>query len=145
MADQVIVKPKPESNETSTERNQQKQTANAGRSQALVLCATGLGISFFLPWARILFGTPSGFDLQKLGDRHRLLWLIPVFSIITIIAGITKRSQCLAGQLSGILPFVVGIYWYTKLGNDMWRILNYGAYLSLLFGAVLFLLARTLK
>jgi len=145
MADQVIVKPKPGSDASPPDSEHENQAANSSRSQALVLCATGLAISFFLPWANFFGARLSGFDLQKLGDLHRLLWLIPVFSVITVIAGITRRGQCIAGQLTGIFPFVVGIYWYTKLGNDMRHLLTYGVYLSLVFGAALFVLARKLK
>jgi len=45
-----------------------------------------LGISFFLPWVQLFGGNVSGFDLQKLGDQQRLLWLIPIFCAITIPA-----------------------------------------------------------
>jgi hypothetical protein len=145
MADQVIVKPKSESTETSASLGQENQATNASRSQALILCAAGLGISFFLPWANFFGATLSGFDLQKMGDQHRLLWLIPILSVITIVAGITKRSQYLAGQLTAILPFCVGFYWYSKLGKDIQHILTYGAYLSLLFGAGLAVLSKRLK
>lgn len=113
-----------------------------GRTQLTNLCALGLGVSFFLPWARFLFGSPSGFDLQKLGDEQRLLWLIPIFCAITIFAGVTKRSQQITGQLTGVLPFVVGIYWYFKIGSDLFHILTFGAYLSLIFGTAMLVLAR---
>lgn len=143
--DQVVVKSKSESNETSASSEQTNQPIAITRSHALILCAAGLGICFFLPWANFFGATISGFDLQKMGDLHRLLWLIPVFSVITILAGVTKRSQCHAGQLTGVLPFLVGIYWYSKLGKDLQHILTYGAYLSLTFGAAVYFLARTLK
>jgi hypothetical protein len=80
-----------------------------------------------------------------LGDGQQLLWLIPIFCAITIFAGFTKRSQQIAGQLTGALPFVVGIYWYCKLGSDLFHILTYGAFLSLAFGVALFVLPRKAK
>jgi hypothetical protein len=43
------------------------------------LCTTVFGVGFFLPWAHFFGAEPSGFDLQKLGGEHRLLWLIPFF------------------------------------------------------------------
>jgi hypothetical protein len=142
--DQVVVKSKSESNETSSNSGEANQTIAITRSHALILCAAGLGISFFLPWV-VLIRPISGFDLQKLGEQHLLLWLIPIFSVITIIAGFTKRSQRLAGQLTAALPFCVGIYWYNKLGNDLQHILTYGAFLSLMFGGALSIVARKLK
>src|SRR5712672_3584964 len=131
MPDEITIKPKSESTHTAVQEN---QSVSLGRTHLVNLCALGLGISFFLPWANVLFGTLTGFDLQKLGDEQRLLWLIPIFSAITIIAGVTKRSQQIAGQLTGTLPFMAGIYWYSKIGSDLFHILTYGGYLSLIFG-----------
>jgi len=141
MPDEITIKPKSESTTTVPEN----QTVSLGRTQLVNLCALGLGVSFFLPWAHVFFGSPSGFDLQKLGAEQRLLWLIPIFSAITIIAGVTKRSQQIAGQLTGTLPFMAGIYWYSKIGSDLFHILTYGGYLSLIFGAALFVLPRKSK
>lgn len=140
MADEITVKPKSES--TAAPEN---QTVTLGRTQLVNLCAVGLGVSFFLPWANFFGANISGFDLQKAGDEQRLLWIIPVFCAITIFAGVTKRGQQIAGQLSGVLPFVVGVYWYMKLGKDMFQILTFGAYLSLAFGLALLILARKSK
>jgi hypothetical protein len=143
MPDEITVKPKSESTTATT--TPENQTASSGRTQLVNLCAAGLGVSFFLPWAHVLFGDLSGFDLQKAGDGQLLLWLIPIFCAITFFAGVTKRSQKIAGQLTGALPFCVGIYWYNRIGSDLTHILAYGAYLSLIFGAALFVLPRKTK
>ncbi len=142
MPDEIIIKPKSESSPATVSEN---QTVSLGRVQLTNLCALGLGVSFFLPWAHFLFGAPSGFDLQKLGSGQRLLWLIPILSAITVFAGITKRSQKIVGQITGALPFCVGAYWYNKLGSDLSHILMYGAFLSLIFGAALLILPRNSK
>ena len=144
MPDEITIKPKSESVATSTSSNQ-NQTVSFGRIQLVNLCALGLGVSFFLPWAHFWGANLSGFDLQKLGGGQRLLWLIPIFCAIAIFAGITKRSQKIIGQLTGALPFCVGVYWYTKLGHDLFQILTYGAFLSLAFGLALFILPRKSK
>lgn len=143
MPDEITIKPKSES--TPANSGPENQTVSLNRTQLVSLCAVGLGVSFFLPWAHFFGAEPSGFDLQKLGDEQRFLWLIPIFSAITIFAGFTKRSQKIAGQLTGALPFCVGIYWYSKFGSDLTHILAFGAYLSLIFGAALFILPRGLK
>ena len=143
MADEITVKPKSES--TSTTPASDKQDITLGRAQIVNCCALGLGVSFFLPWANIFGANVSGFDLQKMGDGQKLLWLIPIFCLITIIAVITKRGRQFAGQLTGTLPFIVGVYWYMKLGSDMFQILSFGAYLSLACGATLFILTRKSK
>jgi hypothetical protein len=143
MPDEITVKPKSES--TPATAAPEKQTVSLGRAQLVNLCAAGLGVCFFLPWAQFLGASISGFDLQKAGGGQLLLWSIPVFCLITIFAGITKRGQQIAGQLAGALPFAIGIYWYMKLGGDLFRILAFGAYLSLGFGLALLILARKSK
>ncbi len=142
MPDEITIKPKSETTSATVSAN---QTVSLGRVQLTNLCALGLGVSFFLPWANFFGATPSGYDLQKLGGEQRLLWLIPIFSAITIFAGVTKRSQKIIGQLTGALPFCVGAYWYNKLGSDLTHILMYGAFLSLIFGIALFILPRNSK
>lgn len=115
------------------------------RSELLGLFATGLLMSFFLPWAQFLGAKLSGFEIQRLGDEQRLLWLIPILSAITIFAALTRKGQQLAGQLAGLTPFLAAGFWYTKLGNDLFQIVMYGGYLCLFFGACLMLVARNLK
>jgi len=141
MPAEITIKPKSESVAAPASSNQ-NQTVSFGRTHLVNLCALGLGVSFFLPWARFFGANLSGFDLQKLGHEQRLLWLIPMFCVITVFAGIAKSRQQIAGQLTGALPFCVGVYWYTKLGRDLFQILSYGAFLSLAFGLALFILPR---
>jgi hypothetical protein len=144
MPDEITIKPKSESVATSTSSNQ-NQTVSFGRTQLVNLCALGLGVSFFLPWAHFFGANLSGFDLQKMGREQRLLWLIPICCAITIFADASKRGQQIVGQLTGALPFCVGVYWYTKLGRNMFNILTFGAFLSLAFGLALFILPRKSK
>jgi len=142
MPDEITITKKSDSESTTVPNN---QTVSLGRTQLVNLCAAGLGVSFFLPWANVLFGTLSGFDLQKMGDEHRLLWAIPIFCLVTIIAGFAKQSQKHLAQITGVLPYVVGVYWYLKLKDDLFHILMYGAFLSLAFGLALLILPRTQK
>lgn len=144
MPDEITVTPKsePESTPATETAN---QTISLGRAQLVNLCAVGLGISFFLPWANVLFGTLSGFDLQKLGNGYRLLWLIPIFCAITIFAGVTKRSQQIAARITGVLPFIALIYYFNKVGNDLMHMMTFGAYLTLGFGLALLVLPQKSK
>jgi len=142
MPDEMTVKPKSESTRATAPSH---QVAGLGQTQLVNLCALGLGVSFFLPWAQFWGANLSGFDLQKMGDEQRLLWLIPVFSVITILVGITKRSQKVVGEIAGVLPFLAGAYWYYKLGSDLFHILTFGAYLSLICGTALIVLSRKAK
>jgi hypothetical protein len=141
MPDEIAVKPKSESESAPAIAAQEKQNTNPVLSQLINLCAMGLAASFFLPWAQIFGRNISGFDLQKMGNGQQLLWAIPVFCVITIIACLTKSGRQLAGISTGLLPFLVGIYWYSKFGNDMFQILSFGAYLSLIFGLGLIILS----
>jgi hypothetical protein len=143
MPDEIVIKLKSESAPVAI--GQEIKAACSGQTQLVNLCALGLGVSFFLPWANFFGVNLSGFDLQKMGDEQRLLWLIPVFSAVTILAGIAKRSQKIVVEITGVLPFLAGAYWYYKLGHDLTHILSYGAFLSLAFGAALEVLSRKIK
>ncbi|HEV2691995.1 MAG TPA: hypothetical protein VG347_03795 [Verrucomicrobiae bacterium] len=142
MSDEVTITKKSDSQSATAPGN---QAVSVGRAELVNLCAVGLGVSFFLPWAQFFGANLSGFDLQKMGDQHRLLWAIPVFCIVTIIAGFAKQSQKHVAQIAGALPYVVGVYWYTKLKDDLFHILTYGAFLSLAFGIALLILPRNQK
>jgi hypothetical protein len=80
-----------------------------------------------------------------MGDEQLLLWLIPIFCVITILAGMANQSQNFVAHITGLLPFLVGLYWYNKVGNDLFQILAYGAYLSLFFGTALLVLPTKSK
>jgi hypothetical protein len=112
MSDEITITKKSDSESTTPAAAPENRADHSTRTQLTNLSAFGLGVSFFLPWASIFGGSISGFDLQKAGDGQRLLWAIPIFCAITIFAGVTKRSQQVIGQLTGVLPYVVGVYWY---------------------------------
>ena len=145
MPDEITIRPKSES-AAAPVSPVQNQTAGLSWTQLANLCAAGLGVSFFLPWAHFSDGSIlSCFDLQKIDNPQKLLWSIPIFALITIVTGLTRRSQKIVGQLTGALPFGLIAYSYYKHGSDLFHILTYGAYLSLAFGAALFILSRKLK
>jgi hypothetical protein len=143
MPDEITIASK--SNSTTAIPMTGNQSINSCRMQLVNLCALGLGISFFLPWAHVLFINPTGFDLQKDGGGQLLLWLIPTLCVITIAAGFAKTGQQIAARLTGVLPFLVGIYWYYQIKDDFFHVLAYGAYLSLFFGLLLLILPKKSK
>lgn len=153
MSDEITIKPRTESGPTAPQPKTPTPAAAPEKpsfdlSPYLVLCAAGLLASFFMPWVTILFGHPSGFDLQRLGDLHKLYWSIPVFSGVAIIAALTKRSQRTAAQIAGAVPYAILIYWLAKAGSDATNLLNnlnYGAYVALACGLGLEIVARRLK
>jgi hypothetical protein len=138
MPDQVTVKPnvEPEPNEIKPKQ----QTADT-RSSLIVICALGLGVSFFLPWAQFLGASISGLALTKMNDENKLLWLIPISAAIALVSGITKKTQSVA-RFAGVLPFLALIFWYHKMEADLFHVMAYGACLSLGFGAALMALPR---
>ncbi len=74
MSDKITFIPRSES--TPSNSTQEDQDVSLNRTQVVNLCAASLGVSFFLPWAHFWGAGLSGFDLQKLGDGQRLVWLI---------------------------------------------------------------------
>lgn len=149
MSEEITIKPRTESTSQSetpvATPATEKPTPSQELSHLVTLCASGLLVSFFLPWVNFLGAHPSGFDIQKLGDEYKLHWLIPLFSVVAIVAGLTKQSQRTAAQLAGAVPFLAFIYWFSKLGSDLMNSLSYGAYLALICGAGLEILSRRLK
>jgi hypothetical protein len=143
MPDEITITPKSEPTPSSPAT--ENQTVSLCRTQLVNLCALGLGVSFFLTWAHVLFISPSGFDLQKDGGGQLLLWLIPILSVITIVLGFAKTGQQIVARLTGVLPFLVGIYWYFQIKDDFFHVLAYGAYLSLFFGLLLLILPKKSK
>lgn len=107
------------------------------------LCTIGC---FFLPWIRILFTDLSGYQLQQLPSNGvKLLWLIPITSGIAFFAAFTKKSVCIASQMAGTMPALALLYYWAKLGGDIFQALRPGAYLTLILAAVLFIAPRRLK
>lgn len=156
MPDKLAIKPRTESTSTTTQTETapttttpvEKQSAGPDLTPYLILCAAGLLASFFMPWVKILFGHPSGFDLQKLGDLHKLYWAIPAFSAVAIIAALTKKSQRAAAQIAGAVPYAILLYWMAKFESnyaELLKNLDYGAYVALICGGVLELVGRRVK
>ena len=137
--------PEKAQSESGTASNQ-SSSVSLNKSQLISLCATGLLICFFLPWARILGQDLSGFDLQKLGGNQKALWLIPISCGITIVAGYLKQGQKSAAQFAGVLPFFTLAYWLHQLGIDVVKnVLAFGAYAGLGLGLLLLILSARLK
>ena len=118
------------------------QAISLGRAQVVNFCALGIGICFFLPWVYILFSKVSGFDFQKISDKHKVLWLMPIFCAITLCAGLAGKSQKIAGQLAGLAPFAILGYGLFHQGKGLFDLLAPGAWLALVLGAALFVLVR---
>jgi len=154
MLDDITIQPRAESTPITLPPENSSATATADKSSVnlstiMILLAAGLGISFFLPWITLLFGHPSGFDLQKtLGGVHLMYWSIPCVSALAIIAALMKRSQRTAAQIAGAVPFIILGYWLIKSGSEATNLinsLNYGAFLALACGFGLEVIARWLK
>ena len=135
-----------ETPEKSADANIRVTGRSLNRSQLMSICALGLAICFFLPWLNLFFGKPSGFDIAKQeGGKALLLWSVPIFSALTIFANLTGRNQKIVAQLTGALPFIILAYALSQGGRDVLRLLEVGAYVSLVIGLALFVLPRKLK
>lgn len=157
MPDEIEIIPRTQSASATTQTEAAHTTADTADKKSdagfdfspyLVLCAAGLAASFFMPWIKVLLGHPSGFDLQKLGDMHKLYWSVPVFAAVAIVATLTKKSQRTAAQFAGAVPYVILLYWMMKFESkymELLQNLDYGAYLALVCGGVLEFLGRRVK
>ncbi len=125
----------------------QSDMEQQNRSVQILIALVALAMlgCFFLPWITLL-GSLSGFDLQKLPSTEaELVWCIPAGAALALLAVAAKTGVGAASQLAGAIPFLALIYYRTKLGDRFFQSLQYGAHLTLFFGAVLFVLPRFLK
>jgi 4-amino-4-deoxy-L-arabinose transferase-like glycosyltransferase len=107
----------------------------------MLLLGCAIVFCFFLPWVQIKFFAAfnlSGFDLQKDGGKLWLFWLVPFFGLTSIIATLTRSSANVAGRLAGASPFGVLAYGLYQFGPDLFESLQFGAYIGLLAGLLLF-------
>jgi len=130
-------------------------------------CAIGLLVLFFLPWLEIggdfaslsvkgyqipdiahdigkgveqfkgLLGGSGKTDPQVFW--YYLIYLIPVFSVITIILGIMGKNVKATGFLAGATAIGWFIYALIKMGTDLFDIMTVGAYLTLLCAIIMIL------
>jgi hypothetical protein len=112
----------------------------------IVLCSAGIIGCFFLPWVRILFGTPSGYDLQQLpSNEAKLIWAIPVAALLALLSALAKQGTVNMAQVAGGIPFVALVFYRIRLGDGFFQLLQVGAYLTLALSAILFVAPRFLK
>lgn len=153
MSEEITVKPRAESTPTVSSNETPNPSATLAKpsvdlSPYLILCAAGLAASFFMPWVKIFLGHPSGYDLQQLGDAHKLYWSVPMFAAVAIVAALTKKSQRTAAQIAGAVPYLILIFWMAKFEsryNELLQNLDYGAYVALVCGGLLEFLGRRAK
>ena len=153
MYEEINVKPRTETTPTATSSETAVAAAvpekpSIDLSPYLILCAAGLAASFFMPWVKMFLGHTSGYDLQQLGDAHKLYWSVPVFAAVAIVSALTKKSQRTAAQFAGAVPYVILIYWMAKFESkymELLQNLDYGAYVALVCGGVLEFLGRRVK
>ena len=101
---------------------------------------------FFLPWINFFLGRPSGYDLQQLpGDEIKLVWLIPLTALLALLSAVAKKGVLTTAQIAVAMPFLALIYYRVKLGQELFQIIQIGAYLSLALGAILFIAPRFLE
>ena len=101
--------PEPPSEPKQAISTPETQTVSVNVSMLVAICAVGLLLCFFLPWIDFLGAKASGLDIAKNKGESKVVWLVPLLSFITIIAGLTKKIQIAktrptANPLSNKLP-----------------------------------------
>lgn len=112
---------------------------------ATIACAMVLAICFYLPWLRILIVQFSGAMLARYGGYYTILWLMPLFCLFTIIACLVKNGERSAAQVAGLSPFFALAFSIYDSGRQITQTFEVGAWASLFFGLILFLLGCRLK
>ncbi len=129
-------------------------------------CAIGLLVFFFFPWLKIgdiVSVSLTGYQIPDIAEHiakgigqfkgllggsgstdprafwYYLIYLIPVFSVVTIILGIMGKNIKATGFLAGAVPIGWFIYALIKMGADLFKIMTIGAYLTLLCAIIMIL------
>lgn len=129
-------------------------------SKAENLCAIGLIVFFFFPWVSIGgFISISGYEipdiakgfgqLAALGSQtgktdpriylFYLIYLIPIFSVLTLIFGLTNNNTKFTAFVSGIVPIAALFYALSQAGMDIFEGMAIGAWLTLLVAIAMIL------
>ena len=150
MSEEKVLEDTPQTETTPTPSPQLPAPGESERNRTIhsiiLICSLALMGCFFLPWITFFLGTASGYDLQQLPTNEaKLVWLIPLTALVALVAAITRKSVLLAAQTDGAMPFMALIYYRVKLGEDLFQILQIGAYLSLALGVILFVTPRFLE
>ena|SRR5579885_767827 len=96
---------------------------------------------FFIPWVKPALGNLSGYDIQKIGgDETEYVWFIPAGGLLTLLALVMRKFELLTCQISGAIPFLALAYYRSKMGGELFDVLNAGAYFVLGAGGLLLVL-----
>ena len=106
----------------------------------IALLETGC-LCFFLPWLHIFIASPSGLDFAKEGEHGWVLWYMPVFALLALIAAITGKDYTLVALVAGLVPFVILGYALNQNGHDIIQNIAVGGWAALGLGVTHFVAA----
>ena len=112
------------------------------------LLAFGLLIGFFFPWIDFIFMKLSIYEVLKQNDigAQSFFWLIPIFSVITILTSRFHKDLRLLTLVTGAIPYIIIATAMIKYGTDTSlserKALSYGFYFTYILGFLM--IARSL-
>ncbi len=75
-----------------------------------------------------------------------LIYLMPIFSVLTIILGVTDKNTKVTGLVAGVMPIAALVYGLSQAGTVVFENMAIGAYLTLLTAMAMILSAfRVIK
>ncbi len=78
----------------------------------------------------------SGSTLGKIGSQGQMAWAILIMAAISAVTHFVSPTKVL-NVITGIVPFVMLMYFVSKMGNDLFQVLGVGAWLTLGCGLIL--------
>jgi len=96
-----------------------------------------LFIAFFCPWLGSGEKLRTGWSVYQDLSIGKYLWLLPVFSLITIYACFTKQRFVLASLVTGMLPFAFLVYTQSQYGSMVVSGIGFGWWLAIFAGFML--------
>ena len=105
-----------------------------------VILAIAMLIAFFMPWGRVLILTFSGYDICVQAEGYdNVIWFLPAMPIAIIMMTYFEKNARDEVIAAGIFPFAILYDYYDKMGNDLFQVMQIGAYATLVVGVLLIL------
>jgi hypothetical protein len=101
------------------------------------LCTAALIFSFFMPWITFFSSRLSGLDIQRNFSSYQLVCVMPIMGAIVLMLNLAGRDTNLIRRIAGLVPFVILLVAINRLGSDLFKILEFGAWVAPAAGAAL--------
>ncbi len=100
------------------------------------IAAVGMCVAFFMPWLTIMGLGVAGNTLGQIGSEGQAAWIVLVLAGLSAVTHFAAPLRPL-NVVAGIAPFAMLFYYANKMGEELFKALGVGAWVTLGCGLVL--------